>query len=54
MSIFSSCVAAPYSAVITYSDASLWSVISVSDCPMPLVSTTIRSKRAALQTSMAD
>ena len=35
MSIFSSCVAAPYSAVITYSETSECSTISVSDWPIP-------------------
>jgi hypothetical protein len=35
MSIFSSCVAAPYSGVITYSETSECSTISVSLWPMP-------------------
>ena len=52
MSIFSSCVAAPNSGVITYKDTSQCSVISVSDWPMPDVSTIIRSKPAALQISI--
>ena len=52
MSIFSSWVAAPYSLVITYSVVFAWSMIWVSDWPMPLVSTMIRSKPAALQISM--
>ena len=44
MSIFSSCVGAPNSLVMTYIEASETSVISASPCPIPLVSTTIRSK----------
>ena len=52
MSIFSSCVAAPYSAVITYSETSACSVISVSLWPMPEVSTITRSNRAARQISI--
>ena len=52
MSIFSSWLAAPYSLVITYSDRSTRSTISVSDWPMPAVSTMIRSKPAALYRSI--
>ena len=53
MSIFSSCVAAPNSGVITYNDTSLWSMISVSLWPMPLVSSTIKSNWAAFKMSRA-
>jgi hypothetical protein len=49
MSIFSSWVAAPYSASSRRATRRLWSVISVSLWPMPLVSTITRSKPAALQ-----
>ncbi len=49
MSIFSSCEAAPNSAVITYSDRSTRSMTAESPWPMPGVSTMIRSKPAALQ-----
>src|SRR5437868_5974807 len=52
MSIFSSWLAAPYSAVITYSDRSARSTISVSLCPMPAVSTTTRSKPTARYSAM--
>ncbi len=47
ISIFSSCVAAPYSGVITYMERLQWSMISVSDCPMPDVSSMMRSNPAA-------
>ena len=53
MSIFSSCVAAPYSGVITYKLASLWSRISVSLCPMPEVSRIMRSNPATFKMSNA-
>lgn len=49
MSIFSSCDAAPNSGVMTYSDTSAKGTIAASPCPMPGVSTTIRSYLAALQ-----
>ena len=49
MSIFSSCVGAPKSGVITYSETSEWSTISVSDCPIPEVSRITRSKPATLR-----
>ena len=51
MSIFSSCVGAPNSLVMTYIDTSEMPAISASPCPMPLVSTTIKSNPAALTTS---
>jgi len=53
MSIFSNCVAAPNSGVITYSDTSLCSMISVSLCPIPEVSKMMRSNCAAFNTSTA-
>ena len=53
ISIFSNCVAAPYSGVITYKLASENSSISVSDCPIPEVSSIIKSKFAAFKTSSA-
>ena len=53
MSIFSNCVAAPNSGVMTYNDTSLWSNISVSDWPIPEVSNMIKSKSAHLRTSSA-
>ena len=53
ISIFSSCVAAPNSGVITYKETSLCSIISVSDCPIPEVSRIIKSYSAAFNTSIA-
>ena len=53
MSIFSSCVAAPNSGVITYKATSLCSIISVSDCPIPEVSRIIKSYSAAFKTCTA-
>ncbi|MNX89387.1 hypothetical protein D3C86_1214010 [compost metagenome] len=50
MSIFSSWVAAPNSGVITYKDTSEWSMISVSDCPIPEVSNMMMSYLAAFKT----
>jgi hypothetical protein len=49
MSIFSSWLAAPNSGVITYSGTSTSGTMAASPWPMPEVSTTIRSKPAALQ-----
>ena len=49
MSIFSNWEAAPYSGVITYRDRSTRSTSPLSPCPMPGVSTTIRSYPAARQ-----
>ena len=49
MSIFSSWLAAPNSGVITYIGTSTSGTIAASPWPMPEVSTTIRSKPAALQ-----
>ena len=43
MSIFSSCEAAPYSGVMTYSATSTNGTIAASPWPMPGVSTTTRS-----------
>jgi len=51
ISIFSNCVAAPYSGVITYKDTSECSSISVSDWPIPDVSKIIRSKSVAFNIS---
>ena len=48
MSIFSSCEAAPNSGVITYSGTSTCGTMAASPWPMPLVSTMMRSKPAAL------
>ena len=53
MSIFSNCVAAPNSGVITYKEVSECSMISVSDCPIPDVSKTIKSNSAAFKTCTA-
>ena len=53
MSIFSNCVAAPNSGVITYNETSEWSKISVSLCPIPEVSKIIKSYSAAFNTSIA-
>ena len=53
ISIFSSCVCAPNSAVITYSEWSATEVIASLPWPMPLVSQKMRSKPTALATSMA-
>jgi hypothetical protein len=53
MSIFSSCVAAPNSGVITYIEISTSGTIAASPCPMPDVSTMIRSNPAALHAAMA-
>ena len=53
MSIFSNCVAAPNSGVITYNETSECSKISVSLCPIPEVSRIIKSYLAAFKTSMA-
>ena len=52
MSIFSSWLAAPNSGVITYIAVSTNGTIAASPWPMPGVSTTTRSKPAALATSM--
>ncbi len=52
MSIFSSWLAAPNSGVITYSGTSTWGTIAASPWPMPEVSTTTRSKPAALQAAI--
>ena len=53
MSIFSSCVAAPNSGVITYSAMSASGTIAASPWPMPEVSTTTRSKPATLHAAIA-
>ncbi len=53
ISIFSNCVWAPNSLVITYKLMSLTSVIASLPWPIPLVSTKIRSYPTAWQTSMA-
>ena len=53
ISIFSNCVAAPNSGVITYKATSECSIISVSDCPIPEVSKIIKSYSAAFKTSTA-
>ena len=53
MSIFSNCVAAPNSGVITYKEVSECSIISVSDCPIPEVSKIIKSNSAAFKTCTA-
>src|SRR5690554_7623467 len=53
ISIFSNCVAAPNSGVITYKLTSECSIISVSDCPIPDVSKIIRSKLANCSTAIA-
>ncbi|MNK86487.1 hypothetical protein D3C87_1064000 [compost metagenome] len=53
MSIFSNCVAAPNSGVITYNETSECSIISVSDWPIPDVSRIIISYLAAFKTWMA-
>ena len=53
MSIFSNCVAAPYSGVITYKETSECSKISVSLCPIPEVSRIIKSNAATFKISMA-
>ena len=52
MSIFSSWLAAPNSGVITYSGTSTKGTMAASPCPMPEVSTTIRSKPATLQAAI--
>ncbi len=51
MSIFSSWLAAPNSGVITYIGTSTSGTMAASPWPMPEVSTTMRSKPAALQAS---
>ena len=53
MSIFSSWDAAPNSAVITYSEQSVRLAMAESPCPMPGVSTMIRSKPAVRQAAIA-
>ena len=53
ISIFSNCVAAPNSGVITYNETSECSKISVSDCPIPDVSKIMMSYLAAFNTSIA-
>ena len=52
MSIFSSWLAAPNSGVITYIGTSTSGTMAASPWPMPEVSTTIRSKPAALQAAI--
>jgi hypothetical protein len=52
MSIFSSWLAAPNSGVITYIGTSTSGTMAASPWPMPEVSTTTRSKPAALQAAM--
>ena len=51
MSIFSNCVEAPYSGVITYIETSAISVISEPDCPIPEVSRIITSGFASFKIS---
>ena len=52
MSIFSSCEAAPYSGVMTYSETSQNGTMAASPWPMPGVSTTTRSYPAAWHAAM--
>ncbi len=54
MSIFSSCVEAPYSGVITYIEISAKSLTSEPDCPIPDVSKIITSGLANFKTLMAE
>ena len=54
MSIFSNWEGAPYSGVMTYRDTSEISTTAASPCPMPGVSTMMRSNPAARQASMAE
>ncbi len=52
MSIFSSWLAAPNSGVITYRETSTSGAIAALPCPMPDVSTTMRSNPATLHAAI--
>ncbi len=54
MSIFSSCVEAPYSGVITYMEISAKSLTSEPDCPIPEVSKMMISGLANFNTLIAE